>query len=96
MRETAAAKKSRISGLLARYDEITKAKNKLDAEIKELKAQIADVPVGTYGEWIRGAGTAREILDQPAARKLLTDNGIPVPMKTTEMPITVTHVASTK
>jgi hypothetical protein len=88
-RETKAQKARRLSDALARYDELSKAKNKIDKDLKDLKAQLKAETPDTYGDWVLATGTPREILDQPAARKALTDNGIPVPMTTTEAPIVV-------
>ena len=89
-RETAAQKRTRIGMLLAEYDAQNRALRKLTAEVKTLKAQVQEIEPGTYGEWIRSHGTPREILDQPKARDLLKEHGIPVPMATTEAPIVVT------
>lgn len=96
-KETAAQRRSRISMLLAEYDETSKALRKLTKRADELKKQIRDdVPAGTYGEWIRSEGTPREILDQPAARKALEQAGLEVPTVMTSPPVIVTHVAATK
>jgi hypothetical protein len=97
LRETKGQKIVRISMLLADYDEASRALRKLQKRVDELKDQIrADVPAGTYGEWIRSEGTPREILDQPAAKNALTAAGIEIPTKMTDAPVIVTHVASTK
>lgn len=96
-RETKAAKISRVSMMLAEYDETSRALRKLAKRADELKAEIRkDVEPGTYGEWIVSTGTPREILDQPAAKKALADRDIPIPTKMTDAPVIVTHVASTK
>jgi uncharacterized protein (DUF58 family) len=92
MRETAAQKKNRIIMLLADYDARRREALKVSKELDALKDLIADtVPVGTYGDWFRGEGAPREILDQPAAKKALTDAGIAVPVKYTAPSVTVTH-----
>lgn len=94
-KETAAQRKSRISMLLADYDARSRELRKLVKEVDTLKTQIRDdVPVGTYGEWIRSEGTPREILDQPAARKALTDANLPIPMIMTAPPVVVTPAAA--
>jgi hypothetical protein len=94
-RETKAARTTRISMLLADYDETSRALRKLAKRADELKEQIRkEVPAGTYGEWTRSEGTPREILDQSAAKNLLTAEGIPIPTKMTDAPVIVTHVAS--
>jgi hypothetical protein len=89
MRETKAAKTSRISMLLADYDDKNRQLRKLQKDVDDLKKQIADIPVGTYGDWVRGEGTPRELLDQQEAKRLLTEAGIPVPVKSTAPPVTV-------
>lgn len=96
-RETKTQKITRVGLLLADYDEKSRALRKLAKQTDELKEQIrTEVEPGTYGEWIRSEGTPREILDQAAAKKALTDRDIPVPTKMTDAPVIVTHVASTK
>lgn len=97
MRETKAQKVSRVSLLLADYDEQSKALRKLSKRVDEMKAEIRkEIEPGTYGEWIVSTGTPREILDQLEAKNLLTGRGIPIPTKMTDAPVIVTHVASTK
>ena len=81
--------------LLADYDAKSRELRKLTKQVDELKTEIREtVPAGPYGEWVRSEGTPREILDQPAARKALTDAGIPVPMKMTDAPVIVTPAAA--
>lgn len=95
-RETAAAKRSRISLLLADYDARSRELRKLAKIVDGLKEQVKEIDPGTYGEWIRSEGTPREILDQPAARKALEAAGIPVPVRMTDAPVVVTPTAGTK
>lgn len=96
-RETKAQKTTRISLLLADYDETSRALRKLAKRADELKAEIRkDVEPGTYGEWIVSTGTPREILDQPAAKNALTAAGVEIPTKMTDSPVIVTHIAGTK
>jgi hypothetical protein len=90
VKETAAQKRSRIEMLLAEYDAKNRELNKLTASVKALKAQIKEIPVGTYNSATLGTGTPREMLNQREAKDLLTKAGIPIPMITTEAPITVT------
>jgi hypothetical protein len=79
--------------LLADYDDKSRQLRKLQKDVDDLKEQIRnDVPVGTYGDWVRGESTPRELLDQAEAKRLLTEAGIPVPTKTTSAPITVSPV----
>jgi hypothetical protein len=93
MRETAAQKKTRITTLLAAYDAARSDALKQGKEAERLKKEIEEtVPVGTYGDWQRGEGAPREILDQAEAKKLLTGRGIPIPVKVTAPSVTVTHV----
>ena len=88
-RETAAQKRSRIAALIADYDARSRELNKLTTIVKGLKEQVREIEPGTYGDFVLGHGTPREIMDQQAARKLLTENGITVPMTTTQAPLTV-------
>lgn len=92
-RETAAQKRNRISMLLADYDARSRELRKLTKDVESLKKQVAEVEPGTYGEWIRGTGTPREIVDQAAVKKSYVERGEPMPMKMTAAPVTVTHVA---
>lgn len=95
-RETAAARRTRIEGLLADYDNLNRQQLKLKKEVDSLKEQIRDVPPGTYGEWIRSAGTPRENMDQQAVKRQYEERGETVPTKMTEAPIVVTHIAASK
>jgi len=94
MRETAAQKKTRIAGLLADYDARSRELRKLDKDVQALKVQIADIPAGTYGEWIRSEGTPREIMDIAAVKADYTERGAELPVKISKPPIVVTHVAA--
>lgn len=91
-RETAAQKRTRISLLLAAYDAATRDKRKLEKEVETLKKQVAEVEPGTYGEWTRGTGTPREIVDQAAVKLAYAKRGEEMPTKMTEPSITVTRV----
>lgn len=88
-RETAAQKRSRFSALLAEFDARNRELNKLTTIVKGLKAQIEEIPVGTYGDWILSTGTPREMLDQQAVKQLCTEHGLPIPTKVTRAPIIV-------
>jgi hypothetical protein len=88
-RETAAQKKTRISMLLADYANRSSELRKLTKIVEGLKEQVKEIEPGTYVDWTMAHGTPREILDQPAARKALTDAGIAVPMKMTDAPVVV-------
>jgi hypothetical protein len=92
-RETKAARASRVSMLLADFDARSKELNKLQAIVKGLKAQVAEIEVGTYGEWIRTEGTPRNMLDQPAVLADYAARGVEPPMKLTKAPVQVTPVA---
>jgi hypothetical protein len=83
----------RISLLLGEFDARSKELNKLQTIVKGLKAQVAEIEVGTYGEWIRTAGTARNMLDQRAVVADYAARGLEPPMMLTKAPVQVTHVA---
>ena len=95
-RETKAARDSRVSMLLADFDARSKELNKLQAIVKGLKAQVAEIEPRTYGEWVRAEGTPRAIMDQGAVREFYTANGYEVPTKMTDPPVVVTHVTKGK
>jgi hypothetical protein len=88
-RETAAQRRTRIAMLLADYDARSRELRKLTKIVDGLKEQIREVDAGTYGDWIRGHGTPREIMDMAAVKQDYADRGKPVPMKVTEAPIVV-------
>lgn len=92
-RETKAQKASRVSALLADFDARNREANKLKTIVEGLKAQIKELDPGTYGDWVLAAGTPREMLDQREAKRLLTEKGIPVPMRLSDAPIVVTPKA---
>lgn len=92
-KETAAQKRTRISLLLGDYDARSRELRKLTKEVETLKEQVREVEPGTYGDWVRGTGTAREILDIGAVKAAYKDRGDPLPTKMTEAPVTITMVA---
>jgi hypothetical protein len=91
-RETAAQKRTRINMLLADYDNRSKELRKLIKIVDGLKEQVREVEPGKYGDLELSEGTAREILDQPAARKALTEAGFAIPMMMTQAPLVVRPV----
>lgn len=93
-KETAAARRTRIEGLLSHYDEASRQLRKLAKDVDSMKEQIKEIPPGTYGEWIRSAGTPREIMDQQAVKRDYEERGATLPTKTTDAPIVVTHAAA--
>jgi len=93
-KETAAQRRTRIAMLLADYDARSRELRKLTKEVDNLKAQVREVDPGTHGEWIRGTGTPREIVDQAAIKQAYAERGEPMPTRMTEPPITVTMVAA--
>ena len=96
-RETKAQKAARVGLLLADYDAVSRDLRKLEKRAAELKAEIRDsVEPGTYGEWNYSEGTPREILDQPAARKLITEHGLEVPTVMTKPAVVVKPIITTK
>ena len=94
-RETKAQKAARVAMLLAEYDEKSRALRKLERDVKALGDQVRDLDPGTYQDWVFSFGTPREILDQPAARELLTELGKDVPMMSTRPPLVIQHIAAT-
>ena len=92
-RETKAQRAMRISLLLGEFDTRSKELNKLQTVVKGLKAQVAEIEPGTFGEWVRAEGTPRNVLDQGAVRADYAARGVELPMKTTDAPVVVTHVA---
>jgi hypothetical protein len=89
-RETKTAMNARVSALLADFDARNREINKLKKIADGLKEQIKEIESGTYGDWVLARGTARYNLDQRAARELLTQHGVEVPVKLSEAPIVVT------
>jgi hypothetical protein len=92
-RETKTAMHARVGALLADFDARNREINKLKKIADGLKEQIKEIDPGTYGDWVLAKGTPREVLDQRAARELLTQHGVEVPMKLTDAPIVVTAKA---
>lgn len=88
-RETKAARDARIADLLAEYRNRSDDLNKTMAIVKGLKAQIEDIPSGTYGDWIRAEGRPRVVTDMDALRVLLEKHGLEMPTKETKAPIVV-------
>jgi hypothetical protein len=88
-RETKAQKTSRLSMLLAAYDAKSRELRKLTKDVDEMKEQLRAETPGTYGDFTLAEGTPREILDQPEARKMLSDRKLPIPTKMTDAPIIV-------
>lgn len=93
-KETAAQRRTRISLLLADYDARSRELRKLAKIVDGLKEQIREVPVGTYGDWIRSEGTPREIMDQAAVKQEYAARGEDLPMRMTDAPIVVTPKVS--
>lgn len=92
-RETAAQRRTRIAMLLADYDARSRELRKLAKDVDSLKAQVREIEPGTYGDWVRGTGTPREIPDAAAIKAAYAERGEPIPTKMTEAPVTVTMVA---
>lgn len=92
-RETKAQKTARIAMLLADYDNQARTLRKLAKDVDSLKEQVREIPPGTYGEWTRGEGTPREILDQQAVKEDYARRGATLPTKVTEAPVTVSYNA---
>lgn len=88
-KETAAQRKRRFEMICADYDARSRELRKLESIVKGLKEQVREIPEGTYGEWTRSHGTAREIVDQAAVKTHYATIGEPLPTKMTEAPILV-------
>lgn len=93
-RETAAQKRSRVSALLADYDNRSRELNKLKKIVDGLKEQIKELPSGTYGEWQLAFSSGRELFDQAEAKRLLTNLGVEIPMFTSAQSAVVAPVAA--
>lgn len=95
-KETAAQRRSRISMLLAEFDERSSELRKLTKVVDGLKEQVREIDPGEYGDWIRSDGTPREVMDVQAIKTAYAERGEPVPTKMTSAPVQVTMKASTK
>lgn len=95
-RETIKARNARVGQLLADYDARKRELRKAAAAVKEIEDQVAELDSGEYGDWILSRGTPREILDQRAAKDLMTLYGIVIPTTMTRPPLTVTSTHATK
>jgi hypothetical protein len=92
-RETKAQRNLRVSTLAAAYDAASRELRKLTKDVDAMKEELRQVDPGAYGEWSVTEGTPREILDQPAARRMLAENGLKVPTVMTTAPVIVRPVA---
>ncbi len=95
-RETAAQKRTRISLLLADYDNRSKELRKLSKIVEGLKEQVKEIAPGPYGDWQLSTGTAREITDQAAVKAKYAELGLSLPTKMTEAPVIVSPLAGGK
>lgn len=86
--------KAQIGYVLADLDATARDFRKTARHLDELKTQVRamDLKAGTYGEVTFAYGTPREILDQKAAKDLLTKLGKPIPTVMTESPLVVKPV----
>jgi hypothetical protein len=87
--------KAQIGLLLADLYAAKADKRKADKRVDDLEAEVEAIPglkEGAYGEWSFFRGTARELFDQPAAKALLTERGLPIPTKFSKQPIVVKPV----
>jgi len=94
MRETKAQKATRIANLLADYDAAKSDKSKAEARFDALKAQVAMIEDGTYGEWVRSHGTPRKITDNDAVALDFAERKVEIPTKLTKAPIIVRRTGS--
>jgi hypothetical protein len=87
--------KAQIGLLLADLFAAKRDKAKAERRVDELTAELGAIPnlkEGTYGEYTYGTGTAREILDQQAAKELIKSLGKAVPTKLGSAPIVIKPV----
>lgn len=89
-RETIKQRNQRYSDLLADLKNRSEELNKLMTVVKGLRAQVEDIPPGTYGDWIRAEGTPRTVTDMDALRALLAKHSLEIPTKQTKAPVVVT------
>jgi hypothetical protein len=90
-KETATQRKTRFENLLADYFRRAAELRKLAKDVDSMKEQIREeVPVGTYGDYVRSAGTPREITDAEAVKRHYAEIGQPMPVKMTASPVIVT------
>lgn len=87
--------KAQIGLILAELDATARDFRKTARRLDELKAEVRamDLTPGTFGEVTFAYGTPREILDQKAAKDLLTKLGKSIPTVMTEPPLVVKPVA---
>jgi hypothetical protein len=90
-KETATQRKQRIADLLADYFHRSAELRKLARDVDSMKEQIREeVEPGTYGDYVRSAGTPREITDAEAVKRHFAEIGKPMPVKMTAAPVIVT------
>jgi hypothetical protein len=90
-KETAAQRKTRIADLLADYFRRAAELRKLAKDVDAMKEQIrTEVEPGTYGDYVRSAGTPREITDADAVKRHYAEIGQAMPVKMTAAPVIVT------
>lgn len=92
VKETAAQRKTRYANLLADYRARVDDFNKLKKIVDGLKEQVAEVPVGKFGDWERAEGTPREITDAAQIKADYAAMGKPVPVRMSAPPIVVRPV----
>ena len=88
-RETKLQKGRRIERLLADYSAAHDRFRKVKRDFDQLKEEVRHVAPGSYGEWERADGTAREVTDMDAVRAHYRELGEEVPTKATESPVIV-------
>jgi hypothetical protein len=90
-KETAVQRKKRIADLLADFFRRNAELAKLKKDVDSMKEQIREeVEPGTYGDYVRSAGSPREITDQEAVKRHYAEIGQPMPVKMTAAPVIVT------
>lgn len=83
-----------IEMLLAAYEAAQSDKRKAEKLAKDLAAEIKALSLKerVYGSMSFALSNGREILNQPEARRLLTEHGIKIPTTETEPSIVVKRV----
>jgi hypothetical protein len=87
--------KAQIGLLLADLYAAKRDKVKAERRVDELTAELAAIPnlkEGTYGEYTYALGTAREILNQAAAKELIKSLGKEVPTTFGRAPLVIKPV----
>lgn len=91
-RETAAQMRTRVSLLLADFDNRNRELRKLDKIVAGLKEQIKEIPDGKYLDWEVTRAAPREITDSVAVKRGYAERGELMPTRLTEPAVVVKPV----